>query len=52
MLLVYKTTVLSTVGYESHGLAAEKAEPVIVLTCICSNELKILISFTPILPDM
>ena len=33
-------------------IRAEKAEPVIVFSCICSNEFKILISFTPILPDM
>ena len=31
---------------------AEKAEPVIVFSCICSNEFKILISFTLILPYM
>ena len=31
---------------------AEKAEPAIVLSCICSNEFKILISFNLILPYM
>ena len=38
-------------GYESHG-RAEPKKPVIVFSCICSNEFKILISFTLILPYM
>ena len=36
------------VGYDSHG-RAEKAEPDIAFSCICSNEFKILISFSLII---